>query len=109
MLRNEGRRGVGQPIGKADLGIFGSPENGQKRQVGRTRILDKVSVAFFDVADIARPEIGRLNSGPCADDGHPRLTSQIVLPFGGVGMPVQLPNRSEEHTSELQSLAYLVC
>src|SRR2546425_4033380 len=44
-------------------------------------------------------------------DRHYWRITQLVLPFyvfvpGAVGSPV---HRSEEHTSELQSLAYLVC
>src|SRR5205823_10211248 len=51
---------------------------------------------------------------------RPRCSSQILLMTGGrfsssavrifVGMTRRtMPTRSEEHTSELQSLAYLVC
>src|SRR5687767_6976152 len=36
---------------------------------------------------------------------HPRLGATDVLPF----VPIRGVTRSEEHTSELQSLAYLVC
>src|SRR3989441_9649940 len=38
-----------------------------------------------------------------------RLTKRIRLGFGVVILPYHHPVRSEEHTSELQSLAYLVC
>src|SRR2546425_8614177 len=47
-------------------------------------------------------------------DGPEQVTHQRVRRGDGAGAPAQgvgqaLPVRSEEHTSELQSLAYLVC
>src|SRR2546425_9538321 len=38
--------------------------------------------------------------------GNPRIKPPFPAAFGVFGMPT---TRSEEHTSELQSLAYLVC
>src|SRR2546425_7837234 len=58
-------------------------------------------------------------SGPRADRAHTELTKQRSRPVGapsrtqpheGVETLLRCPGRrSEEHTSELQSLAYLVC
>src|ERR1041384_1757739 len=55
----------------------------------------------------------------CAKERDHPLIDQVLaivaLPIGNPGAgdggtePVRLRNRSEEHTSELQSLAYLVC
>src|SRR5687767_15767113 len=41
--------------------------------------------------------------------GTYQLVFHVGAYFGGEGFLDQVPVRSEEHTSELQSLAYLVC
>src|SRR5687767_15307854 len=64
------------------------------------------SVAFLPPEDLARLQIGqKLFMG--LDDKSERLS----MPITAVGPRVISPEeaRSEEHTSELQSLAYLVC
>src|SRR5687767_15186334 len=38
-----------------------------------------------------------------------QLMARFTEPFGAVQLADDRPDRSEEHTSELQSLAYLVC
>src|SRR5205823_6746499 len=48
-----------------------------------------------------KPKLLAVWSGQSPEEGPPRLTLSQVL--------YAPPNRSEEHTSELQSLAYLVC
>src|SRR2546423_9472914 len=50
----------------------------------------------------ATPDVGRVEQD-VAPDGHPRQEGDRR------GEAAQLGARSEEHTSELQSLAYLVC
>src|SRR3712207_8324536 len=44
-------------------------------------------------------------------DGHPRSDTGLagIEPSGDTALPVPVPSRSEEHTSELQSRQYLVC
>src|SRR3712207_8880973 len=42
-------------------------------------------------------------------DGLGRRMSVRLLPLGTRATPATLPERSEEHTSELQSRQYLVC
>src|SRR5205823_7035797 len=43
-----------------------------------------------------------------ADRGRARILARLAFTFGD-GPGALVPSRSEEHTSELQSLAYLVC
>src|SRR3712207_9217837 len=44
------------------------------------------------------------------DDGHgTHVASTIASPINGKGIAGVAPNRSEEHTAELQSRQYLVC
>src|SRR2546425_13361890 len=47
-----------------------------------------------------------LGQGPCADSCIPE--PMVSIPGSAYGFQVR-SSRSEEHTSELQSLAYLVC
>src|SRR5205823_14259128 len=66
--------------------------------------------ALFFFSDTATPEIYTLS----LHDALPILHRAAERPQGGQGRPLaQLAagdgHRSEEHTSELQSLAYLVC
>src|SRR2546425_13108773 len=75
---------------------------------------------FRDVAHLARQVrrhrihvVGEVLPGP-GHSGHLRLAPELAVaahlarhPRDLRGEPIQL--RSEEHTSELQSLAYLVC
>src|SRR2546425_4349529 len=56
--------------------------------------------------------VGRLSRPPGRAGGAPHTRAvPPVLPHGRRGVPLARPLglRSEEHTSELQSLAYLVC
>src|SRR2546425_7274181 len=41
--------------------------------------------------------------------GFGLAVADLLFPVGTNGIAAMVPNRSEEHTSELQSLAYLVC
>src|SRR2546425_5899003 len=50
----------------------------------------------------------RKNGTMMPADALDRLRRFDAIYFGAVGAP-GIPDRSEEHTSELQSLAYLVC
>src|SRR2546425_2268508 len=59
-----------------------------------------VHARYADLAVVARPDPARQTAGP------PGLVESLVLTSG---RPVIVLPRSEEHTSELQSLAYLVC
>src|SRR5687767_15626503 len=43
------------------------------------------------------------------DNGRQRPVGDSRPSRSGVATPAAVPGRSEEHTSELQSLAYLVC
>src|SRR2546423_7842897 len=58
---------------------------------------------FFRFAHGAERGIKTLNRGPG------RAAGERVVHLGGVLQVAQAGLRSEEHTSELQSLAYLVC
>src|SRR2546425_4454791 len=63
---------------------------------------------------LQRPVDGALPTGAVAHDqdvADPRLDDDARRPHPGraSGRQVGLAERSEEHTSELQSLAYLVC
>src|SRR3989441_4752553 len=49
----------------------------------------------------------KCHEGPAPDAGIPELA--MDAPTRGCRRPARGPHRSEEHTSELQSLAYLVC
>src|SRR5687767_15879137 len=85
----------------------------------------RVSFCFF-FSDTATTEIYTLSLHDALPisvlrDGEPNAAPQgtIISPAGGTEFPLDLPvvivvegrdpDRSEEHTSELQSLAYLVC
>src|SRR2546425_2530647 len=66
-------------------------------------------VALFAAIVAAAPAVPvavKVTGLPVSD---PDVAVRVLLP--AVALSVQLPNvaRSEEHTSELQSLAYLVC
>src|SRR2546425_2941639 len=77
------------------------------------RLLGHVEVA--QQADQRREDAARVGAVDCVHQlTHPRLVGR-VLAHGYcwlntmIGRTSTLPRRSEEHTSELQSLAYLVC
>src|SRR5205823_12444622 len=64
------------------------------------RIIFTISLFLLQGPRIEPDDVSRANSG-----------ENLVTPFHLVGQPAQNQQhfRSEEHTSELQSLAYLVC
>src|SRR2546425_1410863 len=72
-------------------------------------LLDALQVARRDHPAERRVELVRIHESEEAsianghDAGHPQHPESLPQ------HPFQLPARSEEHTSELQSLAYLVC
>src|SRR3989441_3718919 len=66
---------------------------------------------FLSCSGQFREGLGRGIGQRPADSNHglerfPRIDEDVYLPFGG---RLRWLERSEEHTSELQSLAYLVC
>src|SRR5687767_7443091 len=65
---------------------------------GEPAPLEQAILMLFEIA-VAEIDL-RKHSGE-----HPRLGAVDVVPF----IPIEGATRSEEHTSELQSLAYLVC
>src|SRR2546425_5824053 len=75
-------------------------------------------LTFFFFNDTATTEIYTLSlhdalpisgTGHGARHLHRRYRGGAQAARGGIVAPEQLAHRSEEHTSELQSLAYLVC
>src|SRR6266545_8137450 len=67
---------------------------------GRRSTASSSPVARVDARPVSRdPEFSR----------DPVLSRPLRCPIAGRKPPKIAPNRSEEHTSELQSLAYLVC
>src|SRR6266545_5284854 len=65
---------------------------------------------FFFFNDTATTEIYTLSLQTLfRSDAHPLRPEHRALPATGPGCPARDTRRSEEHTSELQSLAYLVC
>src|SRR5205823_15109622 len=75
------------------VGAFGPFARGLQKNYG----LDEAQVAFWDVHELADAE-------------HSDVGDHIVIK--GATTPEsqdRIRSRSEEHTSELQSLAYLVC
>src|SRR5260370_9127670 len=97
MLRDQCRWGMREPVGEADLLIDGGLEDRQELQVRGPGILDVVALAFLDVADVAGLEVG----GPGARSGiehrHAALALDPILPFVGLGMPMQLPHAARLH------------
>src|ERR1700676_3126457 len=49
-----------------------------------------MSEAFLHIADVARAEIRRGRRRTGVEHRHPRFALEVVLPFIGVRMPVQL-------------------
>src|SRR6266404_7147988 len=90
---------------------WGIDEPQSTRALRTAKVLqDTLAAGYTAVRDA-----GGLDAGfkRAIDDGlitGPRLVVSlcIVSPIGGIGDRVS-PSRSEEHTSELRSLAYLVC
>src|SRR2546425_4573783 len=79
-------------------------EDGSASEVGRgTRI---PGVALVPQLAVERRYVLASGGTP-----HPARVEHRAgaLRHGGGGLPPELAGRSEEHTSELQSLAYLVC
>src|SRR2546425_7405566 len=84
-------------------GVAGRP--GLRQTAGRRRVLE---TALSRVPEQREPPV-------LSDDDEVREAIAIEVPEGGVSAPppaaaqAHRARRSEEHTSELQSLAYLVC
>src|SRR6266404_3915328 len=78
------------------------------RRVSGVRVID----AHFFFKHTATAEIYSLSlhdALPISPPSRPRRASLPSLKLCGARSVPILPTRSEEHTSELQSLAYLVC
>src|SRR5437870_543549 len=82
-----------------NVGYFGSSTGGGAALVAAAELGDSVGAV---VSRGGRPDL--------AGDALPRVKSPTLLIVGGLDYPViELNERSEEHTSELQSRGHLVC
>ncbi len=70
------------------------PEHLEVDHVLAAGVLDVVRQGLRHVADVARPEADRARVRVVLEQRHAGLAGDVILPFGDVGMPVQLPHRS---------------
>src|SRR2546425_8438578 len=108
MLRPAPRRGSGTPgADRADGRVPGLT----LRASARMAVFWVLVVAFF-VANFATNSVTIHLIPYLSDRGYsPTLAAVMIGWIGAMQLPARLvfAPRSEEHTSELQSLAYLVC
>src|SRR5712692_747478 len=88
VIRDQRRWISRQPFGDGDLFKFRAIE--QREQFCRlaAHLLDKVTEALLDKANLPRPELFAAHPAVRPEHRHPRVPADVVLPFIGVGMPV---------------------
>jgi hypothetical protein len=69
-------------------------EHLQERERLVSRVLHVVAHGEGDVADVAGLVVERAGLAGGGEHGHPSLARQVVLPFVGVRVPVQLAQAS---------------
>lgn len=100
MLCHQRRGHVAQPVRQRDLLVPVAAEHLEKLQHVVAGVLDVVAQVLANEADIARPEVRGIRMGPGIEHGHPCRPAQVVLPFVGVGVPVQLSHRAGFHCDQ---------
>src|ERR1700682_5110987 len=86
--------GVGQPLRKGKVLIEAALEHLQEDQVCVACIFDVMQQGFFHVPDVSRLKVHGASAVTCRDHSHSCLACDVVLPFVGVGVPVQFPQPS---------------
>src|SRR5882762_8755014 len=90
MLHHHSRWRMRQPVGQRNFGIVIGLEDLEEHEIGVADVLDVVAEALLYIADVARAEIVGECSRTRIEYGHSGLTLDVVLPFVGVGVPVEL-------------------
>ena len=86
-----------EPFRERQILIGIALEHLQKFQVGVARILHIMRQRLQHVAHISRLKIHGTSAASGGEHGHSSLSCNVVLPFVGVGMPVQFANPSRMH------------
>src|SRR6202453_2239987 len=84
------RRRQREPLIERYVSIVRALEDLQKSQGRRAGVLDIMTHREGDIADVSAAEIERPRLTAGGEHAHAPLTADVILPFVGVGMPVQL-------------------
>ena len=77
------------PLVERYIGVVAAFEDFQKVHLRSAGVLDIMPHGEGHITDIAGPEIERARLTGRAEDAHTGLTLDIILPFIGVGVPMQ--------------------
>src|SRR4029078_13516757 len=78
------------PTCDRDRFIGGIVENNDDLELFVADILDVVTEALRHIAHVAGAEFIDASAAMRSEHRHPRFAMHIILPFGGIGMPMQL-------------------
>src|SRR5260221_7263875 len=87
--QNRGRRRR-QPFGDRDLLIVAAVEGEDDLEFLATGVLDRMAIAHRDITDVAGAKLNHLGPPAGAEDRHVGTALDVVLPFIGIGMPMEL-------------------
>src|ERR1700691_4642330 len=97
MRQHQLRRRMREPFRERQVLVDIALEHLQKFQVGVARILHIMRQRLQHVAHISRLKIHGTGAASGGEHGHSSLSCNVVLPFVGVGMPVQFANPPRMH------------
>src|SRR5580658_1620363 len=78
-----------EPFRQRKILIEAALEHLQKLEVGVARILHVVGQCLEHIANVSSLKVHGAGAASGSEHGHPSGTADVVLPFVGIGMPVQ--------------------
>ena len=88
---------MSEPLRERQVLIEAALEHLQKSQVGVTGILNVVGKRLLDIANVSGLKVHCASAASSSEYGHSSRTADVVLPFIGIGMPVQFAYPSRMH------------
>src|SRR5258708_28540384 len=85
---------VAESFREREVLIEAALEHFQKFQVGVARVLNIVGQRFLDIANVPGLKVRSTGAASGCEHRHSSCTADEVLPFVGIGMPVELANPS---------------
>src|SRR5260370_3271720 len=93
VIRNQRRWIARQPFGDGDLFKHRAIEQREKFRRLAAHLLDKMTEALLDKANLPRPELFGARPAMRPEHRHPRVPADVVLPFIRIRMPVHFAQR----------------